>query len=305
MRLGQRGMRAQLSGGVFAQFINAYRGSEQGLGINDEAVPAAEIASWWTDQSERLGRVGKQCAAARGTPPTPRSPGCSATHRPGRWGRHRPRWSVAASGGPVRSRRCSRGRCTTAGPYFAWSSPVASRSWRPCRSPGSPTSCRFPRGAVRCLRRLAAVRGRDLLPDAADLLRQGQQGRRPPPRPRPGHGRAHPRGGAWTCCSALAEQLEAARLLEHGITKERLAVRLLMASPIGGRAHQGAVPAPRRGCDRALPRHRHRRGQLHRRPVRAAARVTAGGGGAPVVVCAAPAAVHDRRRGADRHGRAR
>jgi hypothetical protein len=28
VRLGQRGMRAQLSGGVFAQFINAYRASE-------------------------------------------------------------------------------------------------------------------------------------------------------------------------------------------------------------------------------------------------------------------------------------
>ena len=38
VRLGQRGMRAQLSGGVFSQFINAYRASEQALGLQDEAV---------------------------------------------------------------------------------------------------------------------------------------------------------------------------------------------------------------------------------------------------------------------------
>jgi hypothetical protein len=41
---------------VFAQFINAYRASEQALGLNDEAVPAAEI-SRWTEQAERLGRT--------------------------------------------------------------------------------------------------------------------------------------------------------------------------------------------------------------------------------------------------------
>ena len=41
VRLGQRWMRAQLSGGVFAQFIGAYRASEEVLGLADEAVPAA------------------------------------------------------------------------------------------------------------------------------------------------------------------------------------------------------------------------------------------------------------------------
>ena len=39
VRLGQRGVRAQLSGGVFAQFIGAYRASEEVLGLGDEAVP--------------------------------------------------------------------------------------------------------------------------------------------------------------------------------------------------------------------------------------------------------------------------
>jgi hypothetical protein len=56
VRLGQRGMRAQLSGGVFAQFINLYRAGEQAMGIDDEAVPGSEIARW-TDQAERLGRA--------------------------------------------------------------------------------------------------------------------------------------------------------------------------------------------------------------------------------------------------------
>src|SRR5262249_56247128 len=68
VRLGKRGMRAQLSGGVFAQFINAYRASEQALGLNDEAVPAAEI-NRWTDQADRLGRTlaGSALAARHAT----------------------------------------------------------------------------------------------------------------------------------------------------------------------------------------------------------------------------------------------
>src|SRR5215813_9052144 len=65
VRLGQRGMRAQLSGGVFAQFISAYRASEEALGLGDEAVSASEIARW-TEQAERLGRaLGSSALAAR------------------------------------------------------------------------------------------------------------------------------------------------------------------------------------------------------------------------------------------------
>jgi hypothetical protein len=56
VRLGQRGMRAQLTGGLLGQFTSSYRVTEQALGLIDEAVPAAEIARW-TDQSERLGRA--------------------------------------------------------------------------------------------------------------------------------------------------------------------------------------------------------------------------------------------------------
>ena len=56
VRLGQRGMGAQLSGGVFAQFLNAYRAGEQTMGLNDEALSNTEI-NRWTDHAERLGRA--------------------------------------------------------------------------------------------------------------------------------------------------------------------------------------------------------------------------------------------------------
>jgi len=56
VRLGQRGMRAQLAGGVLAQFLSAYRAGEQLLGLEDDAVGNSEIAKW-TEQAERIGRT--------------------------------------------------------------------------------------------------------------------------------------------------------------------------------------------------------------------------------------------------------
>ncbi|MBO0834585.1 MAG: ATP-binding protein [Actinobacteria bacterium] len=56
VRLGQRGVRAQLSGGSLAQLARSYRAAEQVLGLADEAVPAAEIARW-AEQADRLGRA--------------------------------------------------------------------------------------------------------------------------------------------------------------------------------------------------------------------------------------------------------
>ncbi len=56
VRLGQRGMRAQLSGGVLSQFISIYQGGERRLGIEDEAVGSGETGKW-TDQAERVGRA--------------------------------------------------------------------------------------------------------------------------------------------------------------------------------------------------------------------------------------------------------
>ena len=82
VRLGQRGMRAQLSGGVFSQFLSAYRTSEQALGLTDEAVSDSEIARW-TEQAERLGRALSASALAARHAPATRSPGCSGTRWPG------------------------------------------------------------------------------------------------------------------------------------------------------------------------------------------------------------------------------
>ena len=64
VRLGQRGMRAQMSGGVISQFLNLQRAGEQAMGLDDDAVSAREIARW-TDQAERLGRaLGSSALAA-------------------------------------------------------------------------------------------------------------------------------------------------------------------------------------------------------------------------------------------------
>src|SRR5258707_8922733 len=56
VRLGQRGVRAQLSGGLLPQLAGSYRAAEQALGLIDEAVPASEVGRW-TEQAERLGRA--------------------------------------------------------------------------------------------------------------------------------------------------------------------------------------------------------------------------------------------------------
>ena len=81
---------------------------------------------------------------------------------------------------------------------------------------------------------------------------------------------AHIREAGAEAPIALAEQIAAARMLEHGITKERL--------PFVYGWHRLIVTAPTRepvrpsggGGHRALPGHRHRHRELHRRPVLAA-----------------------------------
>jgi len=54
VRLGPRG--AQLGGGFLSQLFGAYRRSEKVLGLEDDSVPEREIARW-TDAAERLGRA--------------------------------------------------------------------------------------------------------------------------------------------------------------------------------------------------------------------------------------------------------
>jgi AAA-like domain len=56
VRLGQRGVRAQLSGGVLSQFRGVYARGEHGMGLDDDAVGTPEIAKW-TESAERLGRA--------------------------------------------------------------------------------------------------------------------------------------------------------------------------------------------------------------------------------------------------------
>jgi hypothetical protein len=56
VRLGPRGVGAQLSGGAFKQLFGLYKRSEEALGLRDDAVPEKEIARW-TEQAERLGRT--------------------------------------------------------------------------------------------------------------------------------------------------------------------------------------------------------------------------------------------------------
>ncbi len=54
VRLGRRG--AQLGTGVLAQLLGFYQRSEKALGIDDDHVPDREIEKW-TEQAERLGRA--------------------------------------------------------------------------------------------------------------------------------------------------------------------------------------------------------------------------------------------------------
>ncbi|NUS03318.1 MAG: ATPase [Nonomuraea sp.] len=54
VRLGPRGK--QLGGGVLAQLLGFYQKTEKALGMDDDQVPASEIGRW-TESAERLGRA--------------------------------------------------------------------------------------------------------------------------------------------------------------------------------------------------------------------------------------------------------
>jgi hypothetical protein len=56
VRMGTRGMGGQLSGGALSQLLGIYKRSEQTLGLQDDAIDAKEITRW-TEQSERIGRA--------------------------------------------------------------------------------------------------------------------------------------------------------------------------------------------------------------------------------------------------------
>jgi hypothetical protein len=235
VRLGQRGMRAQLSGGLLAQLATTYRTGEQLLGLSDEAVPAAEVTRW-TEHAERLGRAlgASALAAAHATSDevawlfrhvlagTAFEPVPSAVRRR-TWGT-----------GEIESLlegQVHNGRTILRLEHPAGESWAAFLSF--ARFPdvmyfpeGEPwlhyaDSLPFPVEASLRMRLIAPARA------SKDVSR------------RLAHARdmdAHIREAGAELPIALAEQIEAARLLEHGITKERLPFvygwhRLMVSAP--------------------------------------------------------------------------
>ena len=235
VRLGQRGMRAQLSGGVLASFIGAYKAGEQVLGLDDEAVPASEITRW-REQSERLGRaLSASALAARhassddiawlfrhtltGTLADP-LPSAAARRT---WG--------AGEIETLLEGQVHNGRTMLRLEHPAGESYAALLSF--ARFPdvmyfpeGEPwlhysDALPFPVEASLRMKLIAPARA------SKDVSR------------RLAHARdmdAHIREAGAEMPIALAEQIESARLLEHGITKERLPFvygwhRLMVAAP--------------------------------------------------------------------------
>ncbi|HXZ65430.1 MAG TPA: ATP-binding protein [Streptosporangiaceae bacterium] len=235
VRLGQRGVRAQLSRGLLAQLTTSYRAAEQALGMVDEAVPAAEIARW-TAQAERLGRALSGSALA-------------ATHASAdeiAWLFRHALTGSAVSPPPSAARRRTwgsgeieallEGQIDNGRSVLRLSQP-ALESWAAFLSFARfPDVMYFPEGEpwLHFADALpfpveASLRMRLIAPARAskDVSR------------RLAHARdmdAHIREAGADLPIALAEQIEAARLLEHGITKERLPFvygwhRLMVSAP--------------------------------------------------------------------------
>ena len=235
VRLGQRGMRAQLTGGMLSQFIGAYQKGEGGLGLGDEAVASAEIAKW-TDLAERLGRaLNASALAARHASSgeiawlirhtlmaTTGEPGPSATRRR-RWGAGE---IDALFEGQVHNGRTMLCLEQTAGKSYAAFLSFAR----------FPDVMSFPDGEP-------WLHYGDALPFPVEI--SSRMKLIPPAKAskdvsrRLAHARdmdLHIREAGAEAPIALAEQIAAARMLEHGITKERLPFvygwhRLMVTAP--------------------------------------------------------------------------
>jgi hypothetical protein len=235
VRLGQRGMRAQLSGGVFSQFINAYRTGEQALGLADEAVSASEIARW-REQAERLERA--LAASALGARLA--SAGEIA------WLFRHSLWQTIGDAAPsaVRRRRWGMGEIEALaegqvhnGRTMLRLEQAAAESYVAFLSFSRfPDVMSFPDGEP-------WLHYADSLPFPVEI--SSRMRLIPPAKASKDVGRrlahardmdAHIREAGVDAPLALAEQIEAARMLEHGITKERLPFvygwhRLSVAAP--------------------------------------------------------------------------
>ncbi len=233
VRLGQRNAGAGL--GLFSQLFGAYQRTEQVLGINDDAVDDREIARW-TDQAERLGRaLAASSLHAR-----------HATSDEIAWLiRH------AVSGTAEEIRPSAAGRRTWGrGEIEALVDGVVhnGRSALRLEQPAGSTHVAF----------LSFARFPDLMPfpdgepwmHHADALpfpveMSLRMKLIPPAKASKDVGRklahardmdAHIREAGVEAPIALAEQIDAARMLEHGITKERLPFvygwhRLMVSAP--------------------------------------------------------------------------
>ena len=221
VRLGQRGVRAQLSGGLLAQLANSYRAGEQVLGLTDEAVPAAEVTRW-TEQAERLGRaLGSGALSATHASSDDiawlfRHVLAGTTSEPPPSAVRRRTWGAGEIESLLEG-QVHNGRTILCLEHPAGESWAASLSF--ARFPdvmyfpeGEPwlhyaDSLPFPVEASLRMKLIAPARA------SKDVSR------------RLAHARdmdAHIREAGAELPLALLEQIEAARMLEHGITKERL-----------------------------------------------------------------------------------
>jgi AAA-like domain len=235
VRLGQRGVRVQLAGGILAQLTSSYRVGEQALGLLDDAVPATEITRW-TEHAERLGRaLGAGALAA-----------AHASSDDLAWLLRHALTGTAAEAAPSAARRRAwgTGEIETLlegqvhnGRTVLRLEQAGGESWAAFLSFGRfPDVMYFPEGEpwLHYAEALpfpveASLRMKLIAPARAskDVSR------------RLAHARdmdAHIREAGADLPLALAEQIEAARLLEHGITKERLPFvygwyRLMVTAP--------------------------------------------------------------------------
>ncbi len=235
VRLGQRGVRAQLSGGLLAQMTSSYRAAEQAFGLIDEAVPAAEIARW-TEQSDRLGRALGAGALAAAHASSDEIAWLFRHALAGTVAEPHPSAARRRTWGTGEIESLLEGQVHNGRTVLCLEHP-AGESWASFLSFARfPDVMYFPEGEpwLHYADALpfpveASLRMKLIAPAKAskDVSR------------RLAHARdmdAHIREAGADLPIALAEQIEAARLLEHGITKERLPFvygwhRLMVTAP--------------------------------------------------------------------------
>ncbi|MBB5627421.1 ATP-binding protein [Sphaerisporangium krabiense] len=233
VRLGPRG--AQLGTGVLAQLFGLYQRGESSLGLEDDQVPAGEITKW-TDQAERLGRaLGSSALYARhatsgelawlfrhaasgslGDPPSSATPSR-------RWGKGEVESLV--EGQIHNGRSFLRIEQPTGDSYVAHLSFARFPDLMPFPD-GEPwlhfvDQLPFPVEVSSRMRLIPPVKA------SKDVARKLAHARDMD---------IHIREAGAEAPIALAEQIDAARMLEHGITKERLPFvygwhRLVVAAP--------------------------------------------------------------------------